>query len=124
MTSDAPGERSRHRRSRHADGEVEMTLEDVVDLCCQYEEGVTIEALASETGLSYRRVRTTLIASGVRLRPPMIPVPPCPPGMVELYANGSSIRTLARRFDRSYNQTRNMLLYAGVTLRPRGQSRE
>jgi len=65
---------------------------------------------------------TPLLAEGVKIRPPEIPVPPCPPGMVNLYQqDGASIRQLANRYGHSYNQTRNMLLRAGVQLRPRGQ---
>jgi hypothetical protein len=90
-------------------------------LCKRYEAGATIEALAEETGLSYRRVRETLLVFGITLRPPMIPVPQCPPGMVNLYVCGASIRAVATRYDLTYNQARNMLRHAGVKLRPPGQ---
>lgn len=92
-----------------------------LDLCRRYAEGATIEGMAEETGLSYRRVRETLLTFGMVLRPPMIQVPPCPPGMVNAYKHGVSIRQLAARYGHSYNQTRNMLLHEGVRLRRRGQ---
>jgi len=99
-----------------------MTPEEIANLRRWYEEGTTIEALVDMTPFSYRAVRKTLLAEGVKIRPPEIPVPPCPPGMVNLYQqDGASIRQLANRYGHSYNQTRNMLLRAGVQLRPRGQ---
>jgi DNA-binding transcriptional ArsR family regulator len=99
-----------------------LTPEAVSHLVDQYESGATIEAIAKETGYSYRRTRTSLIEAGVNLRPPRIQVPPCPPGFVNLYQNGASIRMVSSRYGVSYNQARNMLLQAGVTLRPPGQS--
>ncbi|MEV6879723.1 hypothetical protein [Amycolatopsis sp. NPDC051128] len=99
-----------------------MTPEDTANLRRWYEDGSTIEALVDVTPFSYRAIRKALLAAGVTLRPPKIPVPPCPPGMVRAYEDGdASIRQLAVRYGHSYNQTRNMLLAAGVTLRRRGQ---
>jgi hypothetical protein len=100
-----------------------MTPENAVYLIASYEAGATIEALVEETGVSYRRVRETLLAFGVTLRPPMILVPPLPPGMVARYRNGASIRQLGVIYGHSYSQTRNMLRNAGVALRPRGAPR-
>ncbi|WP_408630301.1 helix-turn-helix domain-containing protein [Amycolatopsis mongoliensis] len=98
-----------------------LTPEAVVHLVDRYESGAAIEAIAKEAGYSYRRTRTSLIEAGVKLRPPRIQVPPCPPGFVNLYQNGASIRVVSTRYGVSYNQARNMLLHAGVTLRPPGQ---
>lgn len=90
-------------------------------LCGRYvRQGATIEELAAETGLSYRRIRETLLAFRVTLRPPRIPLPPTPPGLVAAYQDGRSIRQLATRYRMSYNQTRNVLLGEGVELRARG----
>lgn len=98
-----------------------MTPADIEHLCRWYEHGATIEGMVEVTPFSYRAIRAALLAAGVTLRPPMIPVPTCPPGMVSAYQQGASIRQLATRHGHSYNQTRNMLLHAGVTLRGRGQ---
>jgi DNA-binding MarR family transcriptional regulator/lambda repressor-like predicted transcriptional regulator len=108
---------ARRRKARES-------VEVITYLTGRYKSGATIEALADETGLSYRRTRTTLIDAGVTPRPPRIRVPPCPPGMVNLYKSGATIRELANRYGHSYNQTRNMLLHAGVTLRPPGRPKE
>ncbi|MEV6832072.1 helix-turn-helix domain-containing protein [Amycolatopsis sp. NPDC051102] len=97
-----------------------MTPDEVVDVCRRYEAGETIEAIIESTPHSYRRVREALVSSGVALRPPKAPVPPCPPGMAQSYRDGATIRQLATRYGHSYNRTRNMLIAAGVTLRRRG----
>jgi DNA-binding transcriptional ArsR family regulator len=111
-----PGARQRKPAERAS-----ATPELLAHLAGSYEAGATIEVLAKESGLSYRHVRTTLIATGVTLRPPRIQVPSCPPGMVNMYQHGASIRAVATRYEVSYSQARNMLLQAGVTLRPPGQ---
>ncbi|MFI5592936.1 helix-turn-helix domain-containing protein [Amycolatopsis sp. NPDC051758] len=98
-----------------------MTSAASIYLCARYEAGATIEALAEETGLSYRRVRETLLAFGTVLRSPMVRVPQCPPGMVNMYECGASIRAVATRYDLTYSQARNMLRHSGVTLRPPGR---
>lgn len=98
-----------------------MTPEDAANLRDWYEDGTTIEALVAHTPFSYRAVRAALLDAGVTLRPPRIPVPPCPPGLVAEYEHGASIRTLAAKHDLSYNQTRTMLLHDGVKLRARGR---
>ncbi|MGW4826198.1 helix-turn-helix domain-containing protein [Amycolatopsis japonica] len=87
----------------------------------RYELGETIEGLAASHALSYRKVRTTLLAAGVTLRPPKIQLPPTPPGLVNAYLAGRSIRQLADIHGMSYNQTRRILLAEGVVLRPRGR---
>ena len=97
-----------------------MTPEDVAHLRRWYLDGTTIEAIVDVTPFSYRAVRTALINAGLELRPRMIAVPPCPPGMTNMYVGGATIRQVAAKFGRSYGQTRNMLLYAGVTLRRQG----
>jgi DNA-binding transcriptional ArsR family regulator/lambda repressor-like predicted transcriptional regulator len=111
-----PGARQRKSIERAS-----VTPEDQARLAGSYEAGATIEALAKESGLSYRATRTALIAARVTLRPPKIQVPSCPPGLVNMYQHGASIRAVATRYELSYNQTRNMLLQASVTLRPPGQ---
>ncbi|OKA09025.1 helix-turn-helix domain-containing protein [Amycolatopsis regifaucium] len=85
-----------------------------------YNNGATIESLAERYALSYRKVRTTLLAAGVTLRPAKIQLPPTPPGLVNAYLSGRSIRQLADIHGMSYNQTRRILLAEGVVLRPRG----
>ncbi|OKA08268.1 helix-turn-helix domain-containing protein [Amycolatopsis regifaucium] len=84
-------------------------------------EGNTIEGLAERYQLSYRAVRIALLREGVTLRPPKIPLPPTPPGMVNAYNGGRSIRQLAAIHGMSYCQTRRVLLAEGVQLRPRGR---
>jgi uncharacterized protein (DUF433 family) len=90
-----------------------MTPENATLLRDWYAAGATIEDLAAQSGLSYRRVRETLIALGVTIRPPMRRVPPCPPGLVTTYEQGASIRQVASKYDLTYSQTRNMLRHAG-----------
>lgn len=97
-----------------------MTPVDVEHLCRWYRNGATIEGLVAVTPFSYRAIRTTLLKAGVTLRPPMIPLPPAPPGLVAAYRDGRSIRQLAAKHGLSYNQTRNVLLAEGVKLRRRG----
>ncbi|UUV34083.1 hypothetical protein NQK81_11720 [Amycolatopsis roodepoortensis] len=91
------------------------------ELVRRYNGGETIESLAERHALSYRRVRTILLAAGTTLRPPKIPLPPTPPGLVNAYLAGRSIRQLAAIHGMSYNQTRRILLAEGVVLRPRGR---
>ncbi|MFI0801364.1 hypothetical protein SAMN04489729_6046 [Amycolatopsis lurida] len=101
-----------------------MTLdrEVVADLVDRYvNEGRTIEGLAAQYQFSYRAVRIALLGAGVTLRPPKIPLPPTPPGMVNAYNAGRSIRQLAAMHGMSYCQTRRVLLAEGVQLRPRGR---
>ncbi|WP_410665514.1 helix-turn-helix domain-containing protein [Amycolatopsis sp. lyj-84] len=86
-----------------------------------YNDGATIHSLAQRYGLSYQKVRTTLLAAAVTFRPPKIQLPPTPPGLVNAYLSGRSIRQLADIHGMSYNQTRRILLAEGVTLRPRGR---
>ncbi|GAB3149695.1 hypothetical protein GCM10027258_46580 [Amycolatopsis stemonae] len=96
----------------------------VIDLVKRYSDGETIESLAAELPLSYRKVRTTLIDAGVALRPPKIRLPATPPGLVNAYEHGQTIRQVAATYGMSYNQTRNILLAEGVQLRSRGQYRQ
>ncbi|GAB3150192.1 hypothetical protein GCM10027258_47900 [Amycolatopsis stemonae] len=63
-----------------------------------------------------------LIDAGVTLRPPRIPLPPTPPGLVYACHHGRSIRQLGTTHGMSYSQTPNILLAEGVDLRRRGQS--
>jgi len=96
---------------------------DVVrQLVADYVAGETIESLVGRHPHSYRKIRTALIDAGVTLRPPRIPLPPTPPGLVNAYRDGRTIRQLATTYGMSYNQTRNILLAEGVELRRRGQS--
>jgi uncharacterized protein (DUF433 family) len=98
--------------------------EVVRELAGHYVAGETIEGLVAQYPYSYRKIRMALLGAGITLRPPRIPLPPVPPGMVAAYEGGASIRQLAARYGHSYNQTRNMLLQAGVTLRGRGRVKE
>ena len=79
------------------------------DLAEHYTAGETIDSLVARHPYSYRKIRTALIDADVTLRPPRIPLPPTPPGMVNAYVNGRSIRQLASTYGMSYNQTRNIL---------------
>ncbi|UMP07112.1 helix-turn-helix domain-containing protein [Amycolatopsis sp. EV170708-02-1] len=88
------------------------------ELARLYNDGATIESLAKRYALSYQKVRTTLLAAGVTLRPPKIQLPPTPPGLVNAYLAGRSIRQLAAIHGMSYNQTRRILLAEGIVLRP------
>ncbi|MGK3204521.1 helix-turn-helix domain-containing protein [Amycolatopsis sp. MEPSY49] len=96
--------------------------DDVVrELVEHYAAGETLEGLVARYPYSYRKIRTALLDAGVTLRPPRIPLPPTPPGLVDAYRDGRSIRQLATAYGMSYNQTRNLLLAEGVELRRRGQ---
>lgn len=111
-----------HRAARPPDPPPAEIPDDVVrDLVADYTSGETIESLVARHPYSYRKIRTALIDAGVTLRPPRIPLPPTPPGLVNAYLDGRSIRQLATRYGMSYNQTRNILLAEGVELRRRGQ---
>ncbi|MEV7041145.1 transcriptional regulator [Amycolatopsis sp. NPDC051061] len=99
----------------------EIPADVVRDLVEHYNAGETIESLVARHPYSYRKIRTALIDADVTLRPPRIPLPPTPPGMVNAYANGRSIRQLAVTYGMSYSQTRTILLAEGVELRRRGQ---
>jgi helix-turn-helix protein len=90
-------------------------------LVADYVAGETIESLVGRLPYSYRKIRTALIDAGVTLRPPRIPLPPTPPGLVNAYLDGRTIRQLATTYGMSYSQTRNILLAEGVELRRRGQ---
>ncbi|UMP04140.1 helix-turn-helix domain-containing protein [Amycolatopsis sp. EV170708-02-1] len=90
-------------------------------LVARYAHGDTIEGLAKQHQLSYHKVRNALLDANVKLRPPKIPLPPTPPGMVNAYNGGRSIRQLAAIHGMSYCQTRRILLAEGVQLRPRGR---
>ncbi|WP_410639356.1 helix-turn-helix domain-containing protein [Amycolatopsis sp. lyj-346] len=100
---------------------VEIDPAMVAELVGQYTAGETLEGLVARYPFSYRKIRTTLIDEGVTLRPPKIPLPPTPPGLVNAYHYGQTIRQLAASYGLSYNQTRNILLAEGVQLRSRGQ---
>lgn len=87
-----------------------------------YLKRATLEGLAERFNLSYRYVRTEVLAAGVRLRPPCIQIPDCPAGAVNAYVRGASIRQLGEKHGMSYNQMRRVLLATGLDLRPRGRS--
>lgn len=91
------------------------------ELVRRYLEGGTIEGLAEDLGMSYRKVRTALLDAGVTLRPAKVQRPPTPPGLVNAYLSGRNIRQLAETYGLSYSQVRRILLAEGVTLRPRGR---
>ncbi|MGW4131745.1 helix-turn-helix domain-containing protein [Amycolatopsis japonica] len=91
------------------------------ELVRRYREGETIEGIAENLGVSYRKVRTTLLEAGVTLRPPKVRLPPTPPGLVHAYLSGRNIRQLAETYGMTYSQTRRILLAEGVILRPRGR---
>jgi hypothetical protein len=111
-----------HRAARPPDPTPSEIPDDVVrELVDHYTAGETIESLVARHPYSYRKIRTALIDAGVTLRPPRIPLPPTPPGLVNAYLDGRSIRRLATTYGMSYNQTRNILLAEGVELRRRGQ---
>ncbi|MER7859315.1 MULTISPECIES: helix-turn-helix domain-containing protein [Amycolatopsis] len=112
---DSPGE---HTGTTEREDDLGSLNDELVRL---YNDGETIESLAARYALSYHKVRTTLLAAGVTLRPPKIQLPPTPPGLVNAYLAGRSIRQLADIHGMSYNQTRRILLAEGVTLRPRGR---
>jgi hypothetical protein len=96
----------------------------VVELIRRYNAGETMEHLASQYPLSYRKVRDVLIRAGVTIRPRRrVLLPPTPPGMVNAYNAGRTIRQLGATHGLTYNQTRGILLAEGVQLRPRGQPR-
>lgn len=99
----------------------EIPVDVVRELALRYAAGDTLESLVARYPYSYRKIRTTLIDAGVTLRPPRIPLPPTPPGLVNAYLDGRSIRRLATTYGMSYNQTRNILRAEGVELRRRGQ---
>ncbi|MFF1610685.1 helix-turn-helix domain-containing protein [Amycolatopsis sp. NPDC058278] len=99
----------------------EIPAELVQVLVDRYAAGETIESLVARHPYSYRKIRVALLDAGVTLRPPRIPLPPTPPGLVNAYLDGRSIRQLATTYGMSYNQTRNVLLAEGVELRRRGQ---
>lgn len=99
----------------------EIPVDVVRALTASYTAGETLESLAARYPYSYRKIRTSLIDTGVTLRPPRILLPPTPPGLVNAYLDGRSIRQLAAIHGMSYNQTRNILLAEGVELRRRGQ---
>ncbi|WP_441296305.1 helix-turn-helix domain-containing protein [Amycolatopsis sp. CA-126428] len=99
----------------------EIPADVMRELAEHYTAGETLESLAARHPYSYRKIRTALIGAGIALRPPRIPLPPTPPGMVNAYGNGRSIRQLASTYRMSYNQTRNILIAEGVRLRRRGQ---
>ncbi|WP_410640365.1 helix-turn-helix domain-containing protein [Amycolatopsis sp. lyj-346] len=111
-----------HRDTR-APGSVpaEIPAELVRHLVDRYTAGETIESLVAGHPYSYRKIRVALLDAGVTLRPPRIPLPPTPPGLINAYREGRSIRQLATTYGMSYNQTRNILLAEGVELRRRGQ---
>ncbi|UMP03302.1 helix-turn-helix domain-containing protein [Amycolatopsis sp. EV170708-02-1] len=94
----------------------------VVELADRYvNEGRTIEGLAQQYGFSYRAVRTALLGAKVKLRPPKVPLPPAPPGLVNAYNGGHTIQQLADIHGMSCGQTRRVLLAEGVQLRPPGR---
>jgi hypothetical protein len=99
----------------------EIPVDVVRELAGHYTAGETLERLVARYPYSYRKTRTTLIDAGVSLRPPRIPLPPTPPGLVNVYLDGRSIRQLGTTYGMSYSQTRNILLAEGVELRRRGQ---
>lgn len=87
----------------------------------RYNDGETMEKLAAQYPLSYRKVREVLIRAGVTFRPQKVLLPPTPPGLVNAYLDGRTIQQLATTHGRSYNQTRRILLAEGVQLRRRGR---
>ncbi|MFC9253049.1 helix-turn-helix domain-containing protein [Amycolatopsis thailandensis] len=111
MTDDRPGD----------DTARDTAGASAAELVRRYNDGATIEGLSEELGMSYRKVRTTLLEAGVVLRPARIQLPPTPPGLVNAYLAGRNIRQLAEIYDMSYSQTRRILLAEGVALRPRGR---
>jgi uncharacterized protein (DUF433 family) len=113
---------SDEHRARPPDPVPAEIPDDVVrEIVAGYAAGETIEGLVARLPYSYRKIRTALLDAGVTLRPPRIPLPPTPPGLVNAYLDGRSIRQLATTYGMSYNQTRNILLAEGVELRRRGQ---
>jgi hypothetical protein len=100
---------------------VEIDPATVAELAARYAGGETLESLVAQYPFSYRKIRAALIDAGVTLRPPKIPLPPTPPGLVNAYNFGRTIRQLAATHGMSYTQTRNVLLAEGVQLRSRGQ---
>jgi hypothetical protein len=112
---------TRSAQEERPPGPVEIPGDVVRHLADCYTAGETIESLVARHPYSYRKIRTALIDAGVTLRPPRIPLPPTPPGMVNAYIHGRSIPQLASAYGMSYSQTRNILLTEGVELRRRGQ---
>jgi uncharacterized protein (DUF433 family) len=93
----------------------------VAELIERYNDGETMEKLAAQYPLSYRKVRDVLIRAGVTIRPQKVLLPPTPPGLVNAYHDGRTIQQLATTYGMSYNQTRRILLAEGVQLRRRGR---
>jgi hypothetical protein len=87
-----------------------------------YLAGSTIKTLAELHPYTQFRVRTTLLAKGVKLRPAQRIIPASPPGLGTTYLAGANIRDTAALFDLSPGMTRRMLLRDKVKLRPRGGS--
>ncbi|WP_235783766.1 helix-turn-helix domain-containing protein [Amycolatopsis orientalis] len=115
MTDDSVGDDAAH------DAAEDTRPISTGELVRRYREGATIEGLAEDLGMSYRRVRTTLLEAGVVLRPAKVQRPPTPPGLVNAYLSGRNIRQLAEAYGMSYSQARRILLAEGVALRPRGR---
>ena len=58
-------------------------ISTTAELVRRYLNGKSLEALTQEyPHLSYRKVRTLLLGAGVTLRPPRVPLPPAPPGLL------------------------------------------
>ena len=93
----------------------------VAELIQRYTDGETMEQLAAQYPLSYRKVRDVLLRAGVTIRPQKVLLPPTAPGLVNAYLDGRTIQQLADIHGRSYNQTSRILLAEGVTLRRRGR---
>ncbi|MEU8411937.1 hypothetical protein AB0C24_04075 [Amycolatopsis japonica] len=115
VTDDRAGEDAAHDAAQEADPL------SAAELVRRYHEGETIEGLAEDLGVSYRKVRTTLLKAGAALRPQKVRLPPTPPGLVHAYLSGRNIRQLAETYGMTYSQTRRILLAEGVVLRPRGR---
>ncbi|WP_329060569.1 helix-turn-helix domain-containing protein [Amycolatopsis sp. NBC_01480] len=101
-------------------GGLEIDHDIITELVQRYSDGETMESLAEQYPLSYRKVRELLHRAGVTIRPQKILLPQTPPGLVNAYHHGGTIQQLADTHGMSYNQTRRILLAEGVRLRRRG----
>jgi hypothetical protein len=93
------------------------------ELAGRYADGKSLEALAKDTGIDRRVVRTLLAGAGVPIRE-RHPVPAHQGRwVVEQYLAGVTLRELADRTGCSYGTVRRYLLRAGVGLRSPGGRR-
>jgi transposase len=84
-----------------------------------YGDGLSIAAVAEETGYPYSYVRRQLLLAGVTLRPGArrVEADPVAEHLAGLYRRDLSLRAIQQREGYSYDFIRTRLLAAGVELR-------